>query len=154
MARQTPINQQLDILFDEPKEEHFVFSITYHCNTGHHDDCKGSKCYCLCHYRRTKTGRLVKVSANNIKEERRLAAESSWQALLEASKLPGEPDLTDAEKGFTCDCGIRTEYDSYVHANWSVELRFSCSCGNKYTLKSGVVTLIPKPAFVPKIRKK
>ena len=44
------------------------------------------------------------------------------------------------ETGFTCECGLRNDYPSYVQDHWSVKLSFSCSCQRRYVLFRGTVT--------------
>lgn len=44
------------------------------------------------------------------------------------------------ETGFTCECGLRNDYPSYVQAHWSVKLAYSCACQRQYILFKGTVT--------------
>jgi hypothetical protein len=44
------------------------------------------------------------------------------------------------EKGFTCECGLRNDYPSYVQDHWSVKLAYSCTCQRQYVLFRGTVT--------------
>jgi len=50
------------------------------------------------------------------------------------------PIIEKDEKGFTCECGIRNDYPSYVQAHWSVRLAYTCSCHRQYVLFRGTVT--------------
>lgn len=50
------------------------------------------------------------------------------------------PSIEKDEKGFTCECGIRNDYPSYVQEHWSVKLAYSCSCHRQYVLYRGTVT--------------
>jgi hypothetical protein len=47
-------------------------------------------------------------------------------------------------KGFTCVCGIRNDYPSYVQEHWSVRLVYSCVCHRQYVLFRGTVTKTSK----------
>jgi len=44
------------------------------------------------------------------------------------------------EKGFTCECGIRNDYPSYVQEHWNVRLAYTCPCHRRYLLFRGTVT--------------
>lgn len=44
------------------------------------------------------------------------------------------------ENGFTCECGKRNEYPSYVQEHWAVKLNFACACNRQYILYRGTVT--------------
>ena len=50
------------------------------------------------------------------------------------------PTIEHDDKGFTCECGIRNDYPSYVQDHWSVKLAYSCSCQRQYILYRGTVT--------------
>jgi hypothetical protein len=49
-------------------------------------------------------------------------------------------EIENDEKGFTCECGLRNDYPSYVQAHWGVKLAYSCSCQRQYILYRGTVT--------------
>jgi len=49
-------------------------------------------------------------------------------------------EIAKDEKGFTCECGLRNDYPSYVQDHWSVKLMYSCSCQRQYILYRGTVT--------------
>lgn len=149
---------QLDLFDDKPKEltvpdGHFVFSITYECVNKWHDKCKGSKCYCPCHYRTNKRGHLVKKTKAEIAEEEAAAKEAAdiaWNRLV-SNPLPGEfdgEDMKDIPKtetglpqGFKCTiCSKYHEYDQYVFDHWTDRLAHSCdNCGAKHALQSGTI---------------
>lgn len=44
------------------------------------------------------------------------------------------------DTGFTCECGMRNDYPSYVQDHWSVKLAYSCMCQRRYVLFRGTVT--------------
>jgi len=50
------------------------------------------------------------------------------------------PIIEHDDKGFTCVCGVRNDYPSYVQDHWSVKLAYSCSCQRQYILYRGTVT--------------
>ena len=50
------------------------------------------------------------------------------------------PNIEHDETGFTCECGMRNHYPSYVQAHWSVRLAYTCSCHRQYVLYRGTVT--------------
>ena len=43
------------------------------------------------------------------------------------------------EKGFTCQCGVRNDYPSYVQEHRGVKLLYACSCQRRYLLFKGSV---------------
>jgi hypothetical protein len=49
------------------------------------------------------------------------------------------PNIVHDEKGFTCECGIRNDYPSYVQEHWSVRLAYTCACRRQYILYRGTV---------------
>jgi hypothetical protein len=49
-------------------------------------------------------------------------------------------EIVHDDDGFTCICGVRNDYPSYVKEHWSVRLSYSCSCHRKYILFRGTVT--------------
>jgi hypothetical protein len=52
-------------------------------------------------------------------------------------------DMAEIEKddrGFTCECGLRNDYPTYVQDHWSVKLAYSCACQRQYILYRGTVT--------------
>jgi hypothetical protein len=50
-------------------------------------------------------------------------------------------NVENDEKGFTCECGLRNDFPSYVQAHWGVKLIYSCcSCQRQYILYRGTVT--------------
>jgi hypothetical protein len=53
------------------------------------------------------------------------------------------------EKGFTCECGLRNDYPSYVQEHWSVRLVYSCACQRTYVLYRGTVTKTSKESTGP-----
>lgn len=53
------------------------------------------------------------------------------------------------EKGFTCECGLRNDYPSYVQEHWSVRLVYSCACQRTYVLYRGTVTKTSKESASP-----
>jgi hypothetical protein len=50
------------------------------------------------------------------------------------------PVIEVDESGFTCECGLRNEYPSYVQEHWSVRLAYACACRRQYILYRGTVT--------------
>jgi hypothetical protein len=49
-------------------------------------------------------------------------------------------NIEQDEKGFTCECGLRNDYPSYVQDHWSVKFAYACSCQRQYVLFRGTVT--------------
>jgi len=45
-------------------------------------------------------------------------------------------------EGFTCECGTKHEFSSYVYAHWDVPLVHTCpECGRKHDVFRGKATL-------------
>jgi hypothetical protein len=157
---------QLHLMFDreagQAATEHFVYSITYECVNRWHDKCKGSKCYCLCHYRCNRAGNYVKIKKAEAKAEAEKREQEAWEATLSAGGLlPGEAEMSDVPtsvtegdkpKGFKCHtCFEYHEFDAYVMARWKERLVHVCTCGSKHVIRCGSVTMIkgPRKGWVP-----
>ena len=54
------------------------------------------------------------------------------------------PELAVDDKGFTCECGIRNDYPSYVEEHRGVKLLYSCTCSRQYVLYRGKVEKVPR----------
>ena len=54
------------------------------------------------------------------------------------------PKIESDEKGFTCECGTRNDYPSYVQEHRSVRLVYTCACHRQYILFRGQVTKTSK----------
>ena len=51
------------------------------------------------------------------------------------------------DRGFTCECGLRNDYPTYVQSHWAVKLAYSCSsCHRQYILFKGTVTKTSREA--------
>ena len=55
------------------------------------------------------------------------------------------------ENGFTCECGKRNEYPSYVQEHWSVKLNYACTCHRQYVLYQGTVTKSSGASGIPDV---
>lgn len=41
------------------------------------------------------------------------------------------------DKGFTCPCGKRHDFNGYVYAHWQIELVLHCDCKRKFSIIEG-----------------
>lgn len=154
--KKQPVNDQLHLLFDKDEGQtpnnHFIFSITYECVNKWHDQCKGSKCYCLCHYRCNRAGNYVKITKAQAKAEAEQREQKAWEATLSAGGLlPGESEMSNVPlfesgkpKGYICSaCKKYHEFDAYVVAHWTTRLIHDCdNCRARHALLGGVATKI------------
>jgi hypothetical protein len=149
---------QLHLMFDreagQAAANHFIFSIRYECAVKWHDQCTGSKCNCLCHYRCNRAGNYTKITKAQAKAEAEKREQDAWEATLSAGGLlPGEAEMSDVPitesgkpKGFHChECKKYHEFDAYVFAHWQDRLTHECDvCGAKHAIRSGNVTMVRK----------
>jgi hypothetical protein len=49
------------------------------------------------------------------------------------------------EKGFTCECGKRNDFPSYVADHWEVKLLYDCSCERQFVLYRGTIKVVSRP---------
>lgn len=140
---------------------HFIFSIRYECVTKFHEQCSGSKCHCLCHYRCNRAGNYVKITKAETKAAAEKAELEARDALFSVGGLlPGEAEMSDVPltpegrpKGFKCHtCLDYHEFDVYVLAHWHDRLVHECpGCGTKHAIRSGSATKVrgPRKGWVP-----
>jgi hypothetical protein len=155
---------QLHLMFDREAGQtatgHFIFSIRYECVISWHEQCKGSKCDCLCHFRLNRAGNYVRLKKDEIKKEKERLEQEAWEATLSAGGLlPGEAEMNDVPiaesgqpKGFKCHtCFTYHEFDAYVMAHWRERLVHVCTCGSKHAIKCGDTTMVkgPRKGWVP-----
>ncbi len=49
-------------------------------------------------------------------------------------------ELTYDKMGFTCECGARNDFPTYIQEHRNVKLVYSCVCKRQYVLYQGAVS--------------
>ena len=50
------------------------------------------------------------------------------------------PEIQYDDKGFTCECGKRNDFDQEIYTRWHEVMIFNCDCSLVYKIEEGKVS--------------